>query len=113
MADEKITTEDLEASVRALLAAKIAYDTETDAALAASEAWSAAVSEAKAAGNELVATAKAAWDDARLREAAAQASLEKVQQAMERILYRSSKAARAEATDLAVTAAAEATRIEG
>jgi len=109
MADEKITTEDLEASVRALLAAKIAYDTETDAALAASEAWS----EAKAAGNELVATAKAAWDDARLREAAAQASLEKVQQAMERILYRSSKAARAEATDLAVTAAAEATRIEG
>mgnify|MGYP006350236299 CR=1 FL=1 len=102
MADEKITTEDLEASVRALLAAKIAYDTETDAALAASEAWSAAVSEAKAA-----------WDDARLREAAAQASLEKVQQAMERILYRSSKAARAEATDLAVTAAAEATRIEG
>ena len=112
MADEKITTEDLEASVRALLAAKIAYDTETDAALAASEAWSAA-SEAKAAGNELVATAKAAWEDARLREAAAQASLEKVQQAMERILYRSSKAARAEATDLAVTAAAEATRIEG
>ena len=109
MADEKITTEDLEASVRALLAAKIAYDTETDAALAASEAWSAA----KAAGNELVATAKAAWEDARLREAAAQASLEKVQQAMERILYRSSKAARAEATDLAVTAAAEATRIEG
>ena len=120
MADEKITTEDLEASVRALLAAKIAYDTETDAALAASEAWSAAseawsaaVSEAKAAGNGLVATAKAAWEDARLREAAAQASLEKVQQAMERILYRSSKAARAEATDLAVTAAAEATRIEG
>ena len=48
MADEKITTEDLEASVRALLAAKIAYDTETDAALAASEAWS----EAKAAGTK-------------------------------------------------------------
>ena len=109
MADEKITTEDLEASVRALLAAKIAYDTETDAALAASEAWSAA-SEAWSAA---VSEAKAAWDEARLREAAAQASLEKVQQAMERVLYRSSKAARAEATDLAVTAAAEATRIEG
>lgn len=89
MADEK-GTDDLEASVRALLAAKIAYDTEVDAAEAS------------------VALARAAAE----RVTRADAAVKAAQFEMEKRLYRSSVEARA-AVRVEAEVAAAVVRVEG